>query len=48
MDMALTILKYLGAGFGALFLVAFGIYWFELDTKFLRWFEPTFHKLVRK
>ena len=31
---------------GFLGLLVFAIYWFELDEKFVRWFEPTFRKMT--
>lgn len=30
----------------ASFLLVFAIYWFELDDKFLKAFEPTFREMV--
>ena len=48
MDAAINILIIGGLTFVALLLVVFTIYWFELDDKFLKGFEPLFRKLTDK
>lgn len=46
MELMFLILKtfLLLSGGGMLLILA--IYWFELDEKFVRWFEPIFRKLT--
>ncbi len=43
--MAKTFLLVIGLGFISMLLLIFVIYWFELDDKFLKAFEPTFRKM---
>ena len=48
MDTAINILIMGGLAFFSLLLVILTIYWFELDEKFLKGFEPLFRKLTDK
>lgn len=41
----LLLVKKLGHVATALMLLVLAIYWFELDDKFLKAFEPTFRKM---
>lgn len=48
MDLLLTTIKILGGVAVGSVATVLAIYWFELDTKCLRWFEPTFRKLTSR
>ena len=45
-DYMLLIFKILGASLAMTGIVVLITYWFELDEKFLRWFEPAFRKMT--
>lgn len=42
--MGVKLVKNLTKAFVVANIVVFSIYWFEMDTKFVRSFEPTFRK----
>lgn len=46
MELIFSLAKILVLTAMVLALVVFAVYWFELDDKFLRGFEPTFRKMV--
>lgn len=46
MAMVSYMVKRLGLISTASLLLVFAIYWFELDDKFLKAFEPTFRKMA--
>jgi len=45
-DYMLLTFKILGAGLTMTSLAILITYWFELDEKLLRWFEPIFRKIT--
>lgn len=46
MELIINLAKWLFLISSVLILLVFAVYWFELDNKFLRGFEPTFRKMV--
>lgn len=46
MELIINLAKWLFLISSVLILLVFAVYWFELDNKLLRGFEPTFRKMV--